>query len=492
MRRVLLRSALTGLAVAALWLFADQAAAQTPPPPTPNKGDTAWMMVATVLVLLMTIPGLALFYGGLVRTKNVVSMLLQVFATVCLVIVLWCVYGYSLAFTSGGAWNDYVGGFSKIFLMGVNADSTVATFSNGVVIPEFVYICFQMTFAAITPAIILGGMAERMKFSSMMLFMGLWVTFVYFPIAHMVWYWAGPDALADAARKVAEAAAGPAKVEAEAVLAAVQADAGLAFQWGAIDFAGGTVVHINSGMAALVGALMLGRRVGYRQEPMPPHSITLTCVGGALLWVGWFGFNAGSNLESNGTTALAMINTFVATAAAGLSWMIFEMMFKWKASLLGIVTGAVAGLVAVTPASGFAGPMGAMALGAVAGAVCLFFCTAIKRLLRYDDSLDVFGVHCIGGIVGAIGTGLLVSPEFGGSGILDYVANPGSAKVAEYVRDVQLMAQLKAVGLTLVWSAVGSAIIFKVVDIVLGLRVSEDQEREGLDLAQHAERGYSY
>jgi len=471
-------------------LLASLAPALAADAPTPNKGDTAWMLTATVLVLMMTIPGLALFYAGLVRAKNVVSMLLQVFAIVCLVAVLWVIYGYSLAFT-GGPFNTYVGGLSKAFLMGVTPESTVATFSNGVVIPELVYICFQMTFACITPALIVGGFAERMKFSALMLFIGLWVTFVYFPIAHMVWYWAGPDALADAAKKVAEAS-GDAKTAAEAALAAVQADAGLAFQWGALDFAGGTVVHINSGIAALVGALMLGKRIGYRQEPMPPHSITLTCVGGAMLWVGWFGFNAGSALESAGGAALAMGNTFIATAAAALAWMIVEFIFKWKMSILGLVSGAVAGLVAVTPAAGFAGPMGAAVLGAVAGVVCLFFCTAIKSLLRYDDSLDVFGIHCIGGIVGALGTGLLVDPLLGGTGVLDYVVKPGTAVVAEYVRDVQMMAQVKAVCLTLVWSGIGSVIIFKVVDIIFGNRVAPEAEQGGLDVTQHGERGYAY
>lgn len=465
--------------------------AQTPPAPTPDKGDVAWMMFATVLVLMMTIPGLALFYAGLVRAKNVVSMLMQVFAIVCMVALIWIIYGYSLAFTGGGSLNDYVGGFSKIFLMGVGPESVVATFSNGVVIPEFVYICFQMTFACITPALIVGGFAERMKFSALLLFVALWVTFVYFPIAHMVWYWAGPDAVADAAKAVA-AATGAAKEEAEKALAAVQADAGLAFKWGALDFAGGTVVHINAGIAALVGALMLGKRIGFRQEPMTPHSLTLTCVGGALLWVGWFGFNAGSALESGASAALAMMNTFVATAAAGLAWMIVEFVFKWKMSLLGLVSGVVAGLVAVTPAAGFVGPMGAAVLGAVAGVVCLFFCTAIKWLLRYDDSLDVFGIHCIGGIVGALGTGLLVSPEFGGTGLVDYVAKPGAIAAAEYVRDVQLIAQAKAVGLTLLWSGIGSAIIFKIVDIVIGARIQPEAEQTGLDLSQHGERGYVY
>ena len=480
-------------ALAALLLssLTDPVLAQAAPAPTPNKGDTAWMLVATVFVLMMTIPGLALFYAGLVRVKNVVSMLLQVFSIVCLVAILWVLYGYSLAFT-GGPFNDYVGGLSKIFLMGVTPDSNVATFSNGVVIPELVYICFQMTFACITPALIVGAFAERMKFSALMLFIGLWVTFVYFPIAHMVWYWAGPDALADAAKKVAEAAAGPAKAEAEKALAAVQADAGLAFQWGAIDFAGGTVVHINSGIAGLVGALILGRRVGFRQEPMPPHSVTLTCVGAAMLWVGWFGFNAGSALEATGSASLAMANTFIATAAAGLAWMIVEFIFRWKVSLLGLCSGVVAGLVAVTPAAGYAGVMGAAVLGAVAGVVCLFFSTAIKWLMRYDDSLDVFGIHCIGGIIGALGTGLLVSPEYGGTGILDYVVSPGTAKVAEYVRDAQLIAQAKAVGLTLVWSGVGSAIILLVVKLVIGTRVSPEEEQAGLDLSQHGERGYAY
>ena len=449
--------------------------------PTPNKGDTAWMLAATVLVLMMTIPGLALFYAGLVRAKNVVSMLMQVFAIVCLVAVLWVIYGYSLAFTGGGALNSYVGGLSKVFLMGVTPESNVATFSNGVVIPELLYICFQMTFACITPALIVGGFAERMKFSALMLFIALWVTFVYFPMAHMVWYWAGPDALAEAATKLAQATDGAAKTEAEAALAAVQADAGLAFQWGALDFAGGTVVHINSGIAALVGALMLGKRIGYRAEPMAPHSVTLTCVGGALLWVGWFGFNAGSALELGAGAGLAMANTFVATAAAALAWMIVEFVFKWKMSLLGLVSGAVAGLVAVTPAAGFAGPMGAAILGAVAGVVCLFFCSAIKALLRYDDSLDVFGIHCIGGIVGALGTGLLVNPEWGGAGVLDYVAKPGSAVVAEYVMNTQMIAQVKAVLLTLVWSGVGAFVIFKIVDLVIGARVPADAEQTGLE-----------
>jgi Amt family ammonium transporter len=450
------------------------------------------MMTASVLVLMMTIPGLALFYAGLVRAKNVVSMLMQVLAIVAMVAIIWVVYGYSLAFTAGyGTANGFVGGLSKAFLMGVSPVSTVGTFSNGVVIPELVFVCFQMTFACITPALIVGGFAERMKFSALMLFTALWVTFVYFPMAHMVWYWAGPDAIADAARKVAEAT-GDAKAAAEAALAAVNADAGVIFSWGALDFAGGTVVHINSGIAALVGALMLGKRIGYRTEPMAPHSVTLTVVGGALLWVGWFGFNAGSALESAGGAALAMANTFVATAAAALAWTIVEFVFRWKMSVLGLVSGAIAGLVAVTPAAGFAGPLGAATLGAVAGVVCLFFCTAIKTPMKYDDSLDVFGIHCIGGIVGAIGTGLLVNPDWGGTGIADYATKPGAITIAAYALDTQVIAQAKAVLLTLVWSGLGAFIIFKVVDALVGTRVAPEAEQSGLDLAQHGERGYAY
>jgi Amt family ammonium transporter len=458
---------------------------------TPNKGDTAWMLVSAALVLMMTIPGLALFYGGLVRSKNMLSVLMQVFAIVCLVTIIWAVYGYSLAFTGGGSLNGYVGGLSKAFLRGVNAESVVATFSNGVVIPEYAYIAFQMTFACITPALIVGSFAERMKFSALLLFVTLWVTVVYFPIAHMVWYWAGPDALAEAAKRVAETT-GAAKAQAEAALQQVQLDSGLVFQWGAIDFAGGTVVHINAGIAGLVGAILLGKRVGYGREAMAPHSLAMTMIGGALLWVGWFGFNAGSNLEATGTAALAMMNTFVATAAAALSWMLSEWSAKGKPSLLGLVSGAVAGLVAVTPASGFAGPMGSIVLGLIAGAVCYVFCTSVKNSFGYDDSLDVFGVHCIGGIIGALGTGILVNPALGGTGILDYIAKPGEAVVADYVLSTQFIAQLKAVLLTLIWSGAISAILYKVVDVLIGLRPAEEYEREGLDVAEHGEKAYNY
>ena len=459
--------------------------------PTVDKGDTAWMMTSSALVLLMTIPGLALFYGGLVRTKNMLSMLMQVYATVCLVIIIWALYGYSMAFTNGGALNDYVGGFSKSFLAGVDASSVVATFSNNVAIPEYVYICFQMTFAAITPALIVGAFAERMKFSALLLFMGLWVTFVYFPISHMVWYWGGPDAWAAAASALAEAG-GDKNAEAKAAFDLAMLDAGVAFQWGAIDFAGGTVVHINSGIAGLVGALMLGKRVGYGREAMPPHSLTMSMIGAALLWVGWFGFNAGSNLEATGTATLAMINSFVATAAAGLAWMLAEWIAKGKPSALGLASGIVAGLVAVTHASGFAGPMGAIVLGIVAGVVCFIFATGVKNLIGYDDSLDVFAVHCIGGILGALGTGLLVNPDLGGTGVGDYLSKPGELIVAPYDMAFQMTAQAKAVLMTLLWSGIVSAILYKIVDILIGLRPVEDKEREGLDITEHGERAYNY
>jgi Amt family ammonium transporter len=484
-RRIATAAILGGL----LWMLAAPAFAQapTPTPPVPNKGDTAWMLSATVLVLLMTVPGLALFYGGLVRTKNMLSILMQVFYCVCIVSVIWVLYGYSLAFSEGGSFNSFVGGFSKAFLIGITPDSMAETFSDGVVIPEMVYICFQMTFAAITPALIVGALAERMKFAALALFIPLWATFVYFPIAHMVWYWAGPSATVAAAKALA--AAGPeAKAAAQAAMDAVSANAGLAFQWGAIDFAGGTVVHINSGIAGLMGALLIGKRVGYGREAMPPHSLTMTMIGAALLWVGWFGFNAGSALEANGSAALAMLNTFVATAAAALAWLVTENVVKGKPSLLGGVTGAVAGLVAVTPAAGFAGPMGAIILGIVAGVICFIACSAVKNALGYDDALDVFGVHCVGGIVGAIGTGILVAPYLGGTGIFDYT----TGKIADYSMATQVIAQIKAVCLTLVWSGVGSAILYTVVRALVGLRLGVDQEREGLDLVDHGERAYNY
>jgi ammonium transporter, Amt family len=481
--RISTRPLWTAIALTAgMLLFAHGATAE-PAAPTFNKGDNAWMLTSTVLVLLMTIPGLALFYGGLVRAKNTLSVLAHVFYTVCIVVVLWILYGYSLTFTGG---SPLIGGFDKILLKGVTLDSQAPTYSVGVTIHELIYVAFQMTFAAITPALIVGAFAERMRFSAVVLFIPLWVTFVYFPIAHMVWYWAGPDAIAAAAKALA-AAEPAAKAAAKAHLDEVIADAGLVYSWGAIDFAGGTVVHINSGIAGFVGALVVGKRVGYGKEIMAPHSLTFTMVGAALLWVGWFGFNAGSNLEANGGAALAMINSFVATAAAALSWMFAEWMIKGKPSLLGLLSGCVAGLVAVTPAAGYAGPAGALVLGLVVGVVCLMFCTSVKNALGYDDALDVFGVHCIGGIVGAIGTGILVAPALGGTGIMDYV----TGKIADFELSTQVLAQLKAVATTLVWSGVGSFILYKVVDMLVGIREPVDMEREGLDISDHGERAYS-
>jgi|JI10StandDraft_1071094.scaffolds.fasta_scaffold05567_15 Amt family ammonium transporter len=440
------------------------AAAAPPAPPVPDKGDTAWMLTATALVLLMTVPGLALFYGGLVRTKNMLSILTQVFMIVCVVALLWVTYGYSLAFTGG---SPFIGGLSKAFLKGVTISSNAATFSNGVYIPEFVYIAFQMTFACITPALIVGAFAERMKFSAIMVFVVAWVTVVYFPIAHMVWYWAGPD-----------------------FLAAAPTDYGYLWGMGALDFAGGTVVHINAGIAGLVGCIMVGQRIGHGKEPMPPHSLVMTMIGASLLWVGWFGFNAGSNLEANGLTALAMMNTFTATAAAAVAWMIVEQVLRGKPSLLGGVTGAVAGLVAITPASGFATPMTSIVLGFIASPICYFFCSWVKHKFNYDDALDVFGVHCVGGIVGALGTAVVAAPALGGQGFLDYTVIPAVA--GTYDMGAQFITQAKAVGLTLVWSGVLSAVIYFVIDKTIGLRPTVEEEREGLDLTEHGERAYNY
>ena len=453
--------------------------------PTINKGDTAWMMTATVLVLCMTIPGLALFYGGLVRSKNMLSMLLQVFYTECIVLLIWVIYGYSLTFTGG---NDFIGGFSKAFLAGITPDTPAATFTVGVAIPEGVYVMFQMTFAAITAALILGSVAERTKFSAIALFMPLWITFVYLPIAHMVWYWSGPDAIADAAKALVAAGADvAAKAKAQEALDAVLADGGYLFKAGAIDFAGGSVVHINAGIAGMVGCLIVGKRIGFGKEVMPPHSLVMTMIGACLLWFGWFGFNAGSNLEAAGSAVVAFVNTFIATAACAMAWMFVEWIVKGKPTVLGAVSGAVAGLVAVTPASGFAGAMGSLVLGLVAGPVCFFFCTTIKNAFGYDDSLDVFGVHCIGGIIGALGTGILVNPALGGTGIFDYAIN----KVADYDMTAQMISQFKDVIVTLLWSGIGSAILWKIVDLIVGLRAPVDKEREGLDITDHGERAYS-
>ena len=396
--------------------FIEPTLAQDAAAPTVNKGDTSWMLVSTILVILMTIPGLALFYGGLVRTKNMLSVLMQVFAVFSLVAILWVFYGYSLAFSSGGegTLGAIIGGFSKAFLAGVTTDSTADTFTKGVAIPEFSFIAFQLTF-------------------------------VYLPIAHMVWF-----------------------------------SEGYLFGLGALDFAGGTVVHINSGVAGLVGALMIGKRIGYGRDLLAPHSLTLTFVGACLLWVGWFGFNAGSNLEATGGAALALINTILAPAAAGLAWMTVEALGKGKASLLGIASGAVAGLVAITPAAGLAGPMGSIVLGLVAGAVCYLAVTGVKNALGYDDALDVFGIHGVGGIIGAIGTGIVAAPSLGGYG------------VGEYSISGQLVTQVIAVVVTLAWTGIGSVVLYKITDLIVGLRVTQDQEREGLDLADHGERAYNY
>jgi len=477
--------ALGGVALA---LTASGALAQAP---VPNKGDTAWLMTATVLVLMMSLPGLALFYGGLVRSKNMLSVLSQIFMIVSLAAVIWVIYGYSLAFTSGGSLNSFVGGFSKAFLMGVEPSSTVGTFSNGVVVPELAYIAFQGTFSCITAALIVGAFAERIKFSALILFTVLWLTFIYYPMAHMVWYWAGPDAVAEAAKAVAAATDEAARTLAQAKLAEVNSDAGLIFQWGALDFAGGTVVHINAGVAGLVGCIMLGKRVGYPREMMAPHSLTMTMIGASLLWVGWFGFNAGSALEASGDAALAFLNTFVATAAGVLAWLFAEWGAKGKPSLLGMVSGAIAGLVAVTPAAGFVGPMGAIVIGLVSGVVCFYFVAYVKQKFGYDDSLDVFGIHGIGGIVGALGTGIFVAAALGGIGVADYESKPGELVSGTYSFGTQMWAQIKGVLLTVVWSGVGSAIIFKIVDLIIGLRVAPDQEREGLDLSEHGERAYN-
>ena len=438
-----------GLALfAALPVWAQEAAAAAPEAvPTPDKGDTAWMMTATVLVMAMIVPGLALFYGGLVRTKNMASVLTQIIAVAALAMIMWVMFGYGLAF--GGDASQFISS-GKFFLAGVTADSTVATFSDGVVIPEFVFIAFQMTFSAITVALVLGGLVERMKFSAVMVFAIVWLTITYYPIAHMVWYLGGDDA-----------------------------STGLIFGWGALDFAGGTVVHINAGIAALVGCLIIGKRSGYQKEIMAPHSLTMTLIGTGLLWCGWFGFNAGSALEANGSAGLALINTFTATAAGVLFWMLTERALGHKGSLLGACSGAIAGLVAVTPAAGNSGPFGAILLGAVAGIACCWFVMKLKAKLGFDDSLDVFGIHGIGGLIGSVLTAVTMLPALGGPAGDDYVLG------------TQLWIQVKSVLVAVAWSAIGSAIAFYIAKAVTGGRVSEEVEREGLDLGEHGERAYN-
>jgi len=445
------------------------------PAPTPNKGDVAWMLTSTALVLMMSVPALALFYGGMVRAKNTLSMLMQVFVVFSLVTVLWCIYGYSLAFTEG---NAYFGGFDRLFLKGTfdpdkGEFAMAATFSKGVVLPELVFVAFQATFAAITCCLILGAFAERAKFSAVLAFIVLWFTFSYAPVAHMVWFWMGPDAYTTAK-----------------IVDEMNGKAGLLWQWGALDFAGGTVVHINSGVAGLVGAYLIGRRIGYGKEAMPPHNLTLTMIGAALLWTGWFGFNAGSALEANGTAALAFINTYLATACAVLSWIAGEAVFKGKPSMLGAASGAVAGLVAITPAAGNVGIPGAFVIGTAAGLVCLWGVSGLKKLLGADDSLDVFGVHAIGGILGALLTGVFNSPSLGGPSFpVDwFVATAVPAK--DYSIAAQVWIQAKAVGVTFLWSGIVAAVSYKLVDWTIGLRVTEEEEREGLDTSAHGEAAY--
>ena len=451
-------------------------AASAAPALVPNKGDTSWMMVSTLLVLMMAVPGLALFYGGLVRSKNMLSVLMQVMVTFSMIVVLWVIYGYSLAFTEG---NAFFGGFDRLFMKGIwnNTAGTfenAATFSKGVVIPEILFAAFQATFAGITCTLIVGAFAERMKFSAVLLFMALWFTFSYAPIAHMVWFWMGPDVYTG-----------------KAVVDAMNAKAGYIWQMGALDFAGGTVVHINAAVAGLVGAYVVGKRIGYGKESMAPHSLTLTMVGAALLWVGWFGFNAGSALEANGVAALAFINTMVATAAALLAWCTGEALMKGKASMLGAASGAVAGLVAITPAAGNVGIGGGVVIGLVAGFACLWGVNGLKKLLGADDSLDVFGVHGIGGIVGALLTGVFNSPALGGPSFVGDWVTATNVTAADYSIASQVWIQAKAILITIVWSGVVSFVAYKVVDLTIGLRVTEEDEREGLDITSHGETAYN-
>jgi Amt family ammonium transporter len=448
-----------------------------PAAPAVNKGDVAWMLISTAIVLMMSVPALALFYGGMVRSKNMLSMLMQVFVTFSLVVVLWCVYGYSLAFTEG---NAFFGGFDRLFLKGTfdsmtGAFSMAATFSKATPLPELVFVAFQATFAAITCCLILGAVAERMRFAAVLVFMVIWFTFSYAPVAHMVWFWMGPDAYTD-----------------PSVADAMLAKAGRIWQWGALDFAGGTVVHINAGIAGLVGAYLVGKRIGYGKDPMPPHNLPMTMIGACLLWTGWFGFNAGSALEANSFAALAFMNTFLATACAVLSWMVGEWLFKGKPSMLGAVSGAVAGLVAITPAAGNVGIPGAFAIGTAAGLICLWGVNGLKKLLGADDSLDVFGVHAVGGITGAILTGVFNAPSLGGPGYVADWVTAAMVAPADYSIAGQVWIQTKAVLLTIVWSGVVAAIAYKIADLTVGLRLAEDEEREGLDTVEHGERSYSF
>ncbi len=467
-------AALAPAAAAAMGATATPVDAPAAASAQPNKGDTAWMLTSTALVLLMSVPALALFYGGLVRTKNMLSVLMQVFVVFSLIVVLWCIYGYSLAFTEG---NAFIGGLDRLFLKGMfnpadGSFSMAATFSKNTPMYELVYAAFQATFAAITVCLILGGIVERIKFSALLIFAVLWFTLSYLPIAHMVWFWPGPDEFKTAAGADA-----------------VSARAGLIWQWGALDFAGGTVVHINAGVAGLVGAILLGKRIGFGKEAFTPHSLTMTMIGASLLWFGWFGFNAGSALEANGSAALAFMNTFLATACAVLSWTAGEWIFKGKPSMLGAASGAVAGLVAITPAAGNVGIPGAFVIGTGVGLVCLWGVNGLKKLIGADDSLDVFGVHALGGIFGALMTGIFNSPDLGGPGfVTDWV----TMKTGFTSIGAQLIIQAKAVGVSFVWTAVAAFVSFKIADLLVGLRVTEDDEREGLDITAHGESAYHY
>ena len=452
---------------------ASAAPAAAAPAPAPNKGDVAWMLMSTALVIMMSVPALALFYGGMVRSKNALSVLMQVFVVFSLITVLWCIYGYGLAFTEG---NAYFGSLTdRLFLKGTfdsakGEFANAATFSKGVVIPELAFVAFQATFAAITCCLILGAFAERAKFSAVLVFIVLWFTFAYTPVAHMVWFWMGPDAYTSAK-----------------VVDEMNAKAGWLWQMGALDFAGGTVVHINAGVAGLVGAYLVGKRIGYGKEAMPAHNLPLTMIGASLLWVGWFGFNAGSALEAGTSATLAFINTYLATACAVLSWSLGEAMFKGKPTMLGAASGAVAGLVAITPAAGNVGIPGAFVIGLAAGLVCLWGVSGLKKLLRADDSLDVFGVHAIGGILGALLTGVFNAPSLGGPGFYNnwFEMKPGFESIAG-----QVWIQAKAVGVTVLWSGIVALVAYKLVDWTIGLRVPEEEEREGLDTSSHGEAAY--
>ncbi len=492
------RKTFTGLIVAGAALatataaFAQDAAVAAGPVKNPtveqmatmvNKGDTTWMLISSVLVLLMSVPGLALFYGGLVRTKNMLSVLMQVFMIVSITGLMWALFGYSIAFTSGAGHEimgyQFFGGLSKSLMAGVTSGTYAATFSNGVYIPELSYFVFQMTFAMITPALFIGSFAERVKFWPLMLFTVLWSILVYYPVAHMVWYWAGPDFLMDTVKKTADGTL-------------ISQDSGFLFQKGALDFAGGTVVHINAGIAGLVGCLVLGKRLGFGKENTPPHSLTMTMIGASLLWVGWFGFNAGSNLESNGVAAVAFVNTMLATCAAALSWAVVEQLVHKKPSMLGAASGAVAGLVAITPASGYGAPMTSIVLGLIVSPICFFFVSTVKNKFKYDDTLDVFGIHCIGGITGALATAVVAAPSLGGQGYFDYTVFPAVAVASDaYSITGQLWIQIQAVVTTLLWSGIVSAILLIAIDKLIGLRASEEAEREGLDLNEHGERAYN-